>query len=678
MPSPAPRVRLPGEVRCGGGGDRRVAVTTDTSTAAALLVACRVHRTSTGSLPVASSRCSCRASTWSPLGRRCDRCHRAATPDASPGGAVRAEPRTIRRDDRRGRAASARAHRPDRGAARRRARAPRRSRRVERVPRARGRARAPAAVWVEQARAGAADDAVAARASRSTRETPDGPGGARGRAPPRRTTTTSRACTACSTTASTCSSGSPPPASVRCRSRVCTRCSPASWPDPAARTMADLDVLVDAEHATRAYDLLLAAGYAEHPDPIGEHADHHLPMLSDGDVTVELHVEPLVSRWRALVPADRMLRRAMYRPTERGVAAARRRHRHLRAPGRARAAAGRDARAARACRCEHCSRPRALRSRRSAGTTSAAGFEAAGVAHVLDAHLHATRHWFRAEELPEPSQEGARRAAAHTRLVELGVAEPALRAGWTYAVRVPRSFTAERMHAEFGRRGRSRWRPGVALEGSGPARGAAGGSAAHSSRVTARAVERGTASKGETMILEGKTVVVTGVGPGLGGEVAKLVLRDGGNVVLAARTADKLAAIAEELDPSGERVAQLPTDIGDVEQCRGAGAARDRPVRRGRRRGAGRGVRRLPRRARGHRRRRLARHLRHQRGRLDARGVGDGRGDGRPRWLDRAHRLAELGAAAGDGAARVRVVEGRAARGDVPPRQGARAAQDPR
>ena len=37
---------------------------------------------------------------------------------------------------------------------------------------------------------------------------------------------------------------------------------------------------------------------------------------------------------------------------------------------------------------------------------------------------------------------------------------------------------------------------------------------------------------------------------------------------IAARSADKLAAIAEELDPSGERVAQLPTDIGDVEQCR--------------------------------------------------------------------------------------------------------------
>jgi NAD(P)-dependent dehydrogenase (short-subunit alcohol dehydrogenase family) len=70
------------------------------------------------------------------------------------------------------------------------------------------------------------------------------------------------------------------------------------------------------------------------------------------------------------------------------------------------------------------------------------------------------------------------------------------------------------------------------------------------------------------MILEGKTVVVTGVGPGLGGEVARLVLRDGGNAVLAARTADKLVAFANELDPSGARVAQLPTDIGDAEQCR--------------------------------------------------------------------------------------------------------------
>jgi NAD(P)-dependent dehydrogenase (short-subunit alcohol dehydrogenase family) len=69
------------------------------------------------------------------------------------------------------------------------------------------------------------------------------------------------------------------------------------------------------------------------------------------------------------------------------------------------------------------------------------------------------------------------------------------------------------------------------------------------------------------MILDGKTVVVTGVGPGLGGEVAKLVLRDGGNVVLAARTADKLEGIAQEVDPTGARVAHQPTDIGDAERA---------------------------------------------------------------------------------------------------------------
>ncbi len=70
------------------------------------------------------------------------------------------------------------------------------------------------------------------------------------------------------------------------------------------------------------------------------------------------------------------------------------------------------------------------------------------------------------------------------------------------------------------------------------------------------------------MMLEGKTIVVTGVGPGLGGEAAKLVLRDGGNVVLGARTASKLEQVAADLDPTGARVAQLATDIGDAEQCR--------------------------------------------------------------------------------------------------------------
>jgi NAD(P)-dependent dehydrogenase (short-subunit alcohol dehydrogenase family) len=69
------------------------------------------------------------------------------------------------------------------------------------------------------------------------------------------------------------------------------------------------------------------------------------------------------------------------------------------------------------------------------------------------------------------------------------------------------------------------------------------------------------------MILEGKTLVVCGVGAGLGREVARVALRDGANVVLGARTEAQLEAAAKELDPGGGRVAWSRTDITDPEQC---------------------------------------------------------------------------------------------------------------
>ncbi|MEV1022167.1 SDR family oxidoreductase [Streptomyces sp. NPDC050264] len=72
---------------------------------------------------------------------------------------------------------------------------------------------------------------------------------------------------------------------------------------------------------------------------------------------------------------------------------------------------------------------------------------------------------------------------------------------------------------------------------------------------------------GNGELLAGKTVIVSGVGAGLGHQVAAAVLRDGGNAVLGARTASHLAEVAAELDPEGTRTAYRSTDIGDEGQC---------------------------------------------------------------------------------------------------------------
>ena len=70
-------------------------------------------------------------------------------------------------------------------------------------------------------------------------------------------------------------------------------------------------------------------------------------------------------------------------------------------------------------------------------------------------------------------------------------------------------------------------------------------------------------------ILEGKTVLVSGVGPGLGSEVCERVLRDGGSLVIGARNAEKLEGIAKGLDASGQRVLAHPFDITDESECEG-------------------------------------------------------------------------------------------------------------
>lgn len=68
-------------------------------------------------------------------------------------------------------------------------------------------------------------------------------------------------------------------------------------------------------------------------------------------------------------------------------------------------------------------------------------------------------------------------------------------------------------------------------------------------------------------MLEGKTIVVTGVGDGLGREVVQRCLDDGANVMMGARNSGRLEKTASELDPAGERVAFAPVDISDSAAC---------------------------------------------------------------------------------------------------------------
>ncbi|WP_326808266.1 SDR family oxidoreductase [Streptomyces sp. NBC_01186] len=79
------------------------------------------------------------------------------------------------------------------------------------------------------------------------------------------------------------------------------------------------------------------------------------------------------------------------------------------------------------------------------------------------------------------------------------------------------------------------------------------------------------------MLLADRTVVVSGVGAGLGHEVAAACVREGARVVLGARTEANLAKCAAEIDPEGRCSAYRAVDIRDEQQCEALAAlARER------------------------------------------------------------------------------------------------------
>src|SRR5690625_4208381 len=63
-----------------------------------------------------------------------------------------------------------------------------------------------------------------------------------------------------------------------------------------------------------------------------------------------------------------------------------------------------------------------------------------------------------------------------------------------------------------------------------------------------------------TKQLTDKTAIVTGASSGIGTAIAKELIKAGANVVLAARSKDKLESIASEIDKE-EKILCVPTDV---------------------------------------------------------------------------------------------------------------------
>ncbi|HXV96817.1 MAG TPA: SDR family oxidoreductase [Anaerolineae bacterium] len=67
-------------------------------------------------------------------------------------------------------------------------------------------------------------------------------------------------------------------------------------------------------------------------------------------------------------------------------------------------------------------------------------------------------------------------------------------------------------------------------------------------------------------LLKGQVAIVTGAGRGIGRAAALALAQAGAAVVLAARSADEISSLADEIKHNGGKALAIPTDVSDVAQ----------------------------------------------------------------------------------------------------------------
>lgn len=69
------------------------------------------------------------------------------------------------------------------------------------------------------------------------------------------------------------------------------------------------------------------------------------------------------------------------------------------------------------------------------------------------------------------------------------------------------------------------------------------------------------------MLLKDKVIVISGVGPGMGQQMAKIAAAEGAKIGLGARNQDYIDSVAKEITAAGGQAVAISTDVTELNQC---------------------------------------------------------------------------------------------------------------